>query len=338
MSMTAGAELVGEFEHRLRRKMSEKTVERYRKATRYWVDWLENPGSKAFDANRRNRQPIEVWEAEGHHLENHLGQMVDHGYAGGTVEGRKSAITKFYSELEGMAKQGVAPEPKENPGEEIDVSDWSVFKKGTKKQQESKEDQYLEPEEVRKMANSVPSPTLRNILLIKLLYMTGLRRQEMVQTDIEDIDRDARTINVRATKTHENRTVGYQPELDSEMNRWLNVERKALAHSDSDALFPTNRTDRMSGQQINHVVKTAAENAGVQEEVYNSIDGVPRYKVTAHVLRHSFAVQCVKNDMDVRRLQMLLGHSEIEMTEKYLRFDDKDAIDEIRSHGPTLET
>jgi len=57
-------------------------------------------------------------------------------------------------------------------------------------------------------------------------------------------------------------------------------------------------------------------------------------RITAHVLRHSFAVNCVREDMDTRRLQVLMGHAKIETTERYLQMANKDIRDAYRHHGP----
>ena len=65
--------------------------------------------------------------------------------------------------------------------------------------------------------------------------------------------------------------------------------------------------------------------------------GNDRRKVTAHVLRHSFAVQSIKNGTDTPRLQELMGHSEIETTERYLKFANNDLREAARRYGPGSE-
>lgn len=84
-------------------------------------------------------------------------------------------------------------------------------------------------------------------------------------------------------------------------------------------------------------MKQAAEDAGLQAHVHTDAAGNDRGKVTAHVLRHSYAVQCIKNGMDTRRLQKLLGHSKIETTERYLQFANDDLRDAARKYGAGSE-
>ena len=77
----------------------------------------------------------------------------------------------------------------------------------------------------------------------RILYHTGLRRTELTETRVEDIDTDERALKLRANKTHQNRTVYYQSELDTLLSRWQNVQRKALATAGSNYLFPTSHSE-----------------------------------------------------------------------------------------------
>ncbi|WP_435092748.1 tyrosine-type recombinase/integrase [Halorubrum sp. N11] len=85
--------------------------------------------------------------------------------------------------------------------------------------------------------------------------------------------------------------------------RWINANRDALATAGSPYLFPTSHSKRISAAYINQIVKDAAEAAGLQDnEVFVDAAGRSRRKVTAHVLRHSYAVQSLKNGIDTRTL------------------------------------
>lgn len=304
---------------------------------REWAEWLENPGAKEYDSNGRTRDPKAVWEATTSDLEAFLHQQLHHGFSGGTVRRRRWSLATFYEELKGMSADDYGIPDFEDPMEDLDTSGWGELKKGPKKVQEQKEVYYLEPEQIEELAENVSDPKLRNELLIRLLYHTGLRRGELANTRLEDIDTDERSIKVRSTKTHINRTVYYQPSLNTLINRWINVERKSLATAGSEYLFPTFKTEQISPKQINRVVRKAADNAGLQAKVYTNAAGHDLMKVTAHVLRHSFAVQCVNNDMDTRTLQILMGHAEIDTTERYLRLGRDRVKNSARRYGPGSE-
>lgn len=331
--------LIAEFRARQETKKSDSTAKSYVQAAEGLAEWLRYPGKAEYDPNKRDRDSKEPWEASTADLRTHLRHLLSNGgYAGGTVQNRVIGLSVFYQELAKMAEEGYSVPDTDNPAEDLDVSGWSQLKNGTRKEQELKEDHYLDPEEIGKLTDCVTSPTLRNELIIQLLYQTGLRRAELAETRVEDVDTDNRTINVRATKTHLNRTVRYQPNLDTLLTRWINVNRDALATAGSPYLFPTSHSKRISAGYINQIVKDAAEAAGLQDnEVFVDAAGRSRRKVTAHVLRHSYAVQSLKNGMDTRTLQKLLGHAQIETTEKYLRLSRDDILESARQYGAGSE-
>ena len=329
--------LIDEFQSRQATKKAESTAQGYARTARQWADWLENPGKHDYDDNNRGRESKAVFEATTGDLRVWLRYQLQHGLAGGTVRNRRWTLTAFYSELEEMAGEGYGFPQFDNPAEDLDVSDWQALKQGTKKQREMKEVYYLEPSEVDLLAENAPTPSLRNELLIRLLYQTGLRRGELAETRLQDIDTDERYINVHATKTHLNRTVYYQPKLDTLIARWINVERKALSTAGSEYLFPTYKSEKVSPTRLNGVVKQAAEKAGLQADVYTNAAGHNQQKVTAHVLRHSYAVQSLKNGMDTRTLQKLLGHAKIDTTERYLRLAKSDVKESARRYGAGSE-
>jgi integrase/recombinase XerD len=330
--------LVADFRSRQKTKKAESTANSYAHVVSEWAEYLEEPGEKDYDPNNRDRSAKELWEATTADLRVFLRYQLDHGgLAGGTVRNRRWAIATFYQELSELAEERDSVPDFENPAEGLDLSDWQALKNTSKKEKKLKEVYYLEPEEVELLAENAPDPKLRNELIIRLLYQTGLRRGEMAETRLKDIDREERAINVHASKTHLNRTVYYQPSLDTLMNRWINVERKALATAGSEYLFPTFKTEQIAPKQLSRTVKKAAKSAGLQSHVYTNAAGQEQMKVTAHVLRHSFAVQSLKNGMDTRTLQKLMGHAKIETTERYLRLAKSDVREAARKYGAGSE-
>jgi len=329
---------IAEFQARQSTKNADSTAYDYARTAREWAEWLANPGLKDYDPNNLNRSSKTIYEATTGDLRIFLRQQLNNGgLAGGTVRNRRWTLSTFYQELERMDGEAYDLPNFENPAADLDTSDWQALKNSSKKKKELKEVYYLEPDEIEKLAEGVSDPKLRNELIIRLLYQTGLRRGELAQTRLKDVDTENRSINVHAEKTHLNRTVYYQSSLDILMGRWMNVERKSLATAGSEYLFPTFKTEQIAPKQINRVVRKAAKGAGLQAQVYTNAAGHDQMKVTAHVLRHSYAVQCVKNGMDTRRLQMLMGHAKIETTERYLRLANTDLEEAARKYGTGSE-
>ncbi|QAU13020.1 site-specific recombinase xerd [Halorubrum sp. BOL3-1] len=329
--------VIAEFRDRQLTKKAESTASSYTNTVENWAEWLANPEQKDYDVNRRDRNSKTLYNATTGDLRIHLRQQLQAGMAGGTVRNRRWAISSFYQELEKIAGEGYDIPDFENPAEDLDTSSWQTLSGESKKAKELKEVYYLESGEIDRLAKNAPNPKLRNELIIRLLYHTGLRRGELAETRLKDIDTEERAINIHASKTHLNRTVYYQSSLDTLMNRWVNVKRKALATAGSEYLFPTYKTEQIKPKQINRTVRKAADNAGLQEQVYTNAEGNEQMKVTAHVLRHSFAVQSLKNGMDTRTLQKLLGHAKIETTERYLRLAKSDVRDAARKYGAGTE-
>jgi integrase/recombinase XerD len=276
------------------------------------------------------RSPISPQDTNRHYVEHLLKQMLDDGYAGNTVSIQATALSVFYREI-GFDD--------DNPALNTNVSDWSALKKGTKKEQHANSDDvhYLKPDDVQKLADNVPSPVVRNKLLVLLLYQTGMRRSEAAPVRLDNIDQDARSIDIRADKTEDNRTVYYQPNLDFLMNQWIEVDRKSLPTADSPYLFNSFKSYMINNRHISSIVKKAADNAGLQESLYKDQAGKEHSRVSSHTLRHSFGVQSIKNGMDTRSLQLLMGHSQISTTEKYLKLTKDDLASRARKFGAGTE-
>lgn len=341
MSMTTD-QVVDEFHKRLKAQRTGGTPDRYKqdilpaenpqgsRKVPAWIPWLEDQGKS-------------LWEVTTADLRVYLrDELLEKGYAPDTITVRRAAISTFYQELERMGQEdgfSLPKTPPENPAEDLDMSGWKALDAGTKKSQHSRDDiQYFTPQEVEKLFENAPAPSLRNSLIIKLMYQTGVRAGELTNIRIKDIDREERRINIREEKNNENRAVWYRESITSAMSMWLDVERNSVPTArESPYLFPTERGEQISTDTVNRIVKTAAEAAGLQEVVYKDSGGGQQFKYSAHSLRHSFAVQSLRNGMPVRMLQELLGHDKVETTEVYLSIIEEDVRDAARQYGAGVE-
>ena len=208
--------LIDTFESRQSMKKAESTAETYARTAEKWAEWLANPGEKEYDDNRQDRPSKDVFQATTGDLRIFLRTQLQSGLSGGTVRNRRWAISAFYNELDEMADEDYSIPDFENPSDDLDLSDWQDLKNIGRKKEELKEDiTYLSPEQVAALAENAPSPTWRNELIIRMLYQTGLRRGELADIQLSDIDRDQREISIHAEKTHLNRRVYYQPTFAS---------------------------------------------------------------------------------------------------------------------------
>lgn len=311
-----------------RRRMSdiggstESTADRYVSHVRKWKDWLSDEQGKT------------VWEAGTSDLRMFAEDLIYDDMAPSTVSQKVSGISKFYQDCAKLADRYDMPDVPENPYDGFDKQDKKMLRGDTKKQkylEESDGDKYpyLEPEKVKQLINNVPAPRLRNELIIRLLFDCGFRRGELAHAKVGHVNSDD-TIRIPPRKS-ESRTVGFRKDTSFLLDRWLNRGgRESMTYADeSDYLFPTNDSVHISGEYINQIVKESAENAGIQETSAVYSDGREQKKVTAHTLRHSFAMDKLEK-VDVTTLQKLMGHTEIDTTMIYVNMSDEKAREESK--------
>ncbi len=171
----------------------------------------------------------------------------------------------------------------------------------------------LNEEEVKKLIHAInnkeeDSPykkafKLRNKLILTLLYSTGLRVSELVTLETDSVDLDERTIRIRG-KGEKDRIV-----LFDESTLLLMEDYLSKSSLEGDYLFVNRSGNHLSPRYIQMMIKEYAEAAGI------------RKKVTPHILRHSFATHLLKNGVDIRAIQQLLGHSNLSTTQIYTSVD-----------------
>lgn len=347
MTMDFG-DVVDEFDRRRTAASSsgaETTGSRYARDIRnQWAPWL------------RDEHDLSPWRAETGHVADYLRYLKRENYADSTINLRLSSVSLFYQELWKMYTEpgyglpdavGRWYELKDfdgiedaNPVSGIDRGDFGLQGTSTTKKSIGLEGRdevpYLVPDEVQDLEDNVPAPRTRNVLIIRLLFTTGMRRTEIAELRLDGIDRGERIIDVPVVKSDTGRRVTYPASVDTLLTDWLDRGgRDAVPTSrDSQYLFPTQRRHHISPKRINSIVKESAEKAGLQEELIEYSDGRTLSKITTHTLRHSYGVQAVKSDIDIRTIQKLMGHADIETTEIYLKIADEDLLDRSRRFDP----
>ncbi len=160
----------------------------------------------------------------------------------------------------------------------------------------------LSKEEVAQLINA--SGTLFHRTLLMVLYGTGMRRSEAARLRLDDIDSQRMIIRVVNGKGGKDRDLPMSPALLETLRahwRWL---------KSSTFLFPTRYSGPIekpiSDKAVWHVCIEAARHAGL------------RKRVTPHTLRHSWATHLLEGGTDLRTIQLLLGHEDLETTAKYL--------------------
>ena len=142
--------------------------------------------------------------------------------------------------------------------------------------------------------------TLRYRAALMTAYGAGLRVSEVVRLKITDIDSERMLIRVEQGKGRKDRYAMLSPLLLKAMRAWWRVERS------QDWLFPGSVSGRhMDAATLQLVCRQAAELAGIAK------------RVRVHTLRHSFATHLLDQGVDLRVIQELLGHTNIDTTARY---------------------
>jgi integrase/recombinase XerD len=168
----------------------------------------------------------------------------------------------------------------------------------------------LSPEEVERLIQSAGSPLHRICILV--LYATGMRREELVRLKIEHIDSARMLIHIRQGKGKKDRDVMLSPRLLAELrDYWRSANPKPETY-----LFPSkgarpNADLPMTAKSVWDAVHEAATRAGLEKRVH------------PHTLRHCFATHLLESGVDLRTIQLLLGHADLKTTSRYLHLSER---------------
>lgn len=165
-----------------------------------------------------------------------------------------------------------------------------------------KERSYLGKGEMQELIEEVGHPVIRYAVIT--MAHTGLRISELCSLTLDDVDLERRVIRVRQAKGNKNRILPINRLLAEILKRYIETER--CSKRATDRFFCTYLSGRISPQYVNKLIRDATENLQWNK------------KVTAHSLRHSFASELIRNKAPVSSVQLLLGHSDLRVTSRYI--------------------
>ena len=172
----------------------------------------------------------------------------------------------------------------------------------------------LSPQEVQRLLAAVTNPKHRAMLMVA--YAGGLRVSEVAQLRIEDIDSRRMVIHVRHTKSKKDRFVPLSPRLLEELRAYWRIGRpRSFLFPGPDPLRPITRGT------IRTVCRNAARRAGIEK------------RVSPHTLRHCYATHLLEHGVDIRTIQLLLGHGSLRTTSRYTHV----SVERLRSIRTPLD-
>jgi integrase/recombinase XerD len=158
----------------------------------------------------------------------------------------------------------------------------------------------LDPEEVARFLEAAPGPKYK--AAFAAAYGAGLRVSEVVALKVSDIDSRRMMIRVEQGKGRKDRHAMLSPQLFELLRDWYRIARPRLW------LFPgRDPLQPLTTRQLNRAVHAAAHIAEITK------------RVTPHTLRHSFATHLLEQNIDIRVIQVLLGHAKLDTTALYTR-------------------
>jgi integrase/recombinase XerD len=162
----------------------------------------------------------------------------------------------------------------------------------------------LSREEVARLIAGVRN--LKHQAALSVAYGAGLRASEVTALKVGDVDSQRMLLRVEQGKGRKDRHAMLSPVLLERLRAWWRVGHAQGRMLPGGWLFPgRDPTDPMTTRQLNRVIHAAADAAGIGK------------RVSMHTLRHSFATHLLESRVDIRLIQVLLGHKKLETTSMY---------------------
>ena len=230
----------------------------------------------AFEKFMNHYKENDLSQLNENHIRDYLSTLVKKGFSNSAINQAVNAI-KFYYEI-------VLDMP--NRFYEID-----------RPIKEHKLPKVLSKEEVLSIIDHTNN--IKHRCIVSLLYSAGLRRSELINLKIPDIDSKRMLISVEDAKGNKDRYSLLSNTVLQDLRRYY------LQYKPQKYLFEGPHNEKYSSTNIARIIKNAAEKAGIKKNV------------TPHMFRHSFATHLLENGTDLRNIQVLLGHNSLKTTEIY---------------------
>ena len=182
---------------------------------------------------------------------------------------------------------------------------------------------YLTSDEVQQLLDAAANSRTeycrrRDYAIIATFAFTGIRRGELLNLRLDDVDLTEGMLRVEAGKGNKTRLIPLVAEVVEAIERWLEV-RRDKGH---DYLFTTTHGHRIHPSRMQVIWGNTLARSGINKR-----------KVSMHTLRHSFATLLLRSGQcDLASLQLLLGHSRLDTTAVYLHVGGQQLRQAVQGH------
>ena len=165
--------------------------------------------------------------------------------------------------------------------------------------------------EILNLINSINNK--KSKLMVSLIYACGLRVSELTSLKINDLNFTENIIHLKQAKGKKDRIVNIPLSLLELLKEYIEHQKQI----NQEFLF-SGPKGRLSSRNLQKIVSKAAQKTGLKKEVH------------VHTLRHSFATHLLENDVDIRKIQELLGHASLSTTQLYTHIS-REELKKIKS-------
>ena len=265
-----------------RKNLSDYTLRNYANDLRQFFDYLDEEGQGLRTVDRLL-------------VRGYLSSLVASGVANASVSRKVSTLRTFYRYLR---------------NEDILDVDPMLGVRGPKKEQRLP--RFLTQGQIETLLSAADKDTpqgLRDRAILELLYAAGLRVSEVVGVEVANVDLDDQTARVFGKGARERLVMMGRPAVRA-VERYLDEGRPHLAKGPTTALFLNRDGGRLSQRAVQIMVRKYAVAAGLERSVH------------PHLLRHTFATHLLEGGAELRVVQTLLGHANVNTTQIYTHVTD----------------
>jgi integrase/recombinase XerD len=161
----------------------------------------------------------------------------------------------------------------------------------------------LTKEEISKLIGSIKNR--KHKLMVMFMYSSGLRLSELLNLKVGDLELEEKIGWVRSGKGSKDRMLLLSNKLIEELREYIQSKKE------SDYIF-TGRKERMTPRNVQKIIKRAIKIAGIEKDVH------------PHSLRHSLGTHLLEDGVDIRKIQVLLGHANLSTTQIYTQVSNEE--------------
>ena len=289
-----------------RRRLTERTIENYHSSLRIFFEYINKP---AADISIDDLQDFLDYLTDEKELKD------------SSISRYFSALRSFYDflEFENMVTKNIIP----NFGKRY-------LQHLTLKHNSESERQIISEEKMAQLITSILDP--RDKAVVSLLAKTGVRRNELINIDIGDIDWVDYSITLKPTRKRNNRIVFFDHETAVVLKRWMTTREGRLQGENKRPLFINEQQGRLNRNGVYNIVTKYAERIGLHDPATKDLGK----KFSPHNCRHWFTTVLLRSKMKTEYVKELRGDSRSEAIDIYHHIDREELKKAFLSSIPQL--